>query len=39
LALGFESSRFLAEFAKRFESSNPDSPIRLTTIMKQPSKW
>jgi hypothetical protein len=31
LALGFESSRSPAKFAKRFESSNPDSRIRLTT--------
>jgi hypothetical protein len=27
----FESSRSPAKFAKRFESSNPDSRIRLTT--------
>jgi hypothetical protein len=32
LALGFESSRSPAKFAKRFESSNPASRIRLTTI-------
>jgi hypothetical protein len=31
LALGFESSCSPAKFAKRFESSNPDSRIRLTT--------
>jgi hypothetical protein len=31
LALGFESSRNPAKFAKRFESSNPDSRTRLTT--------
>jgi hypothetical protein len=30
-ALGFESSRSPAKFAKRFESSNPDSRIRVTT--------
>jgi hypothetical protein len=33
LALGFESSRSPAKFAKRFESSNPDSWIRLTTTI------
>jgi hypothetical protein len=32
LALGFESSRSPAKFAKRFESSNPDSRICFTTI-------
>jgi hypothetical protein len=32
LALGIEYSRSPAKFAKRFESSNPDSWIRLTTI-------
>jgi hypothetical protein len=31
LALGFESSRSPAKLAKRFESSNLDSRIRLTT--------
>jgi hypothetical protein len=31
LALGFESSRSPAKWAKRFESSNLDSWIRLTT--------
>jgi hypothetical protein len=35
LALGFESFRSPAKFAKRFESSNPDSRIRLTTTAKQ----
>jgi hypothetical protein len=34
LALGFESSRSPAKFAKRFESSNPDSRIRLTTSVR-----
>jgi hypothetical protein len=32
LAWGFESSRSPAKLAKRFESLNPDSRIRLTTI-------
>jgi hypothetical protein len=33
LALGFKSSRSPAKFAKRFESLNLDSRIRLTTTM------
>jgi hypothetical protein len=33
LALGFESSRSPAKLAKRFESSNLDSRIRLTTTL------